>query len=65
MEMDPHIHSGAPVLRGTRLPVSAIIGNFEYGASIPEISEWFDVPRDQVRAILSYFEEHYIAGVVR
>ncbi|MBV9034383.1 MAG: DUF433 domain-containing protein [Acidobacteriaceae bacterium] len=53
VEVDPEIQSGAPVLRGTRLPVSAIIGNFEYGATVPEISQWFDVPQEQVQAMLT------------
>ena len=65
IEIDPQIQSGAPVLRGTRLPVSAIIGNFEYGANVPDISQWFDAPEDQVQAIFFYFESHQIAGIVR
>src|SRR4051794_30448367 len=28
------VHSGAPVLRGTRMPVNAIVENFEYGVSV-------------------------------
>ena len=34
------------------MPVSAIIGNFEYSATVPEVSQWFGVPQDQVQAIL-------------
>ena len=29
-EVNPRVLSGAPVLRGTRMPVSAIIDNFDY-----------------------------------
>ncbi len=65
LEVNPQIQIGVPVLRGTRLPASAVIGNFEYGATIPEISQWFDVSQDQVQAILSYFESQQVAGTVR
>jgi uncharacterized protein (DUF433 family) len=32
--------SGAWILRGTRMPVSAIFENLEAGANIDEIMEW-------------------------
>lgn len=65
VEVDPKIQSGAPVLRGTRMPVDAIVDNFDYGVSVPEISELFEVSQDQIRAILSYAESHRIAHPVR
>jgi len=41
---------GAWVLRGTRMPVSAIFENLEAGANIDDIIEWFDgLDRAQVR----------------
>jgi uncharacterized protein (DUF433 family) len=54
VEVKSAVHSGAPVLRGTRLPVSAIVDNFDYGVSAAEIAEQFEVPRDSVEAILAY-----------
>ena len=39
VETNPRVQSGVPVLRGTRLPVSAIIENFDHGMSALEISE--------------------------
>ena len=41
-------------MRGTRLPVSAIVDNFKYGLSVAEIAEQFEVPPDSVEAILAY-----------
>jgi uncharacterized protein (DUF433 family) len=61
VEVNPKVQSGAPVLRGTRLPVSAIIDNFDHGLSAAEISEQFEVPQNQVQAILSYANGHRIA----
>jgi uncharacterized protein (DUF433 family) len=65
VEVDPEIQSGAPVLRGTRVPVSAIVDNAEYGLSACEISEQFVVSEAQVRAILTYANGHRIAHPVR
>jgi uncharacterized protein (DUF433 family) len=65
VEVDPEIQSGAPVLTGTRLPVSAIVDNAEYGVSIGEISEQFEVSQAQVEAILAYAKGHRIADIVR
>jgi uncharacterized protein (DUF433 family) len=47
VESVPGKVSGAWVLKGTRMPVSAIFENLEGGANIDDIMEWFDglVPR--------------------
>lgn len=65
VEVDPQIQGGAPVLRGTRLPASAIVDNAEYGLSVPEISQQFEVSQAQVREILTYANGHRIADIVR
>lgn len=64
VESKPEIQSGAPVLSGTRMPVSAIIDNFDYGVSITEISEQFEVPQEYVQAILTYARSHRVAHPV-
>ena len=47
--------SGARVLKGTRMPVSAIFENVEAGASIDDIGEWFEgLNRDQVKAVIEF-----------
>jgi uncharacterized protein (DUF433 family) len=61
VEVKPGVQSGAPVLRGTRMPVSAIVDNFDYGVSVAEIAEQFDVPPDRVEAILTYARSHRVA----
>jgi uncharacterized protein (DUF433 family) len=58
IEVKPEVQSGVPVLRGTRLPVSAIIDNFDYGVSVPEIAEQFEIPRCSVEAILAHVKNH-------
>jgi uncharacterized protein (DUF433 family) len=64
VEVIPGVLSGAPVLRGTRMPVSAIIDTFDYGVSVAEISEQFQVPEDRIQAILSYAKSHRVAHLV-
>lgn len=55
VESVPGKVSGAWVLKGTRMPVSAIFENLEAGANIDDIMEWFDsLSRDQVRAVIEF-----------
>lgn len=65
VETKPDVQSGAPVLRATRMPVNAIVDNFDYGLSATEIAQQFDVPVEQVREILSYAKSHRVAHPVR
>jgi uncharacterized protein (DUF433 family) len=64
VEVNPRVQNGPPVLRGTRLPVSAIVDNFDYGLSVAEIAEQFEVPPDSVEAILAYAKCHRVAHPV-
>jgi uncharacterized protein (DUF433 family) len=53
VESVPGRLSGAWVLKGTRMPVSAIFENLEAGANIDDIMEWFDgLNLEQVRAVI-------------
>jgi uncharacterized protein (DUF433 family) len=55
VESIPGKVSGAWVLRGTRMPVSAIFENIEAGANIDDIMEWFDgLDREQVKALIEF-----------
>ena len=55
VESIPGKMSGAWVLKGTRMPVSAIFENLEAGANIDDIVEWFDgLDRDQVKAVIAF-----------
>ena len=47
--------SGAWVLKGTRMPISAIFENLEAGASLDNIMEWYDgLDREQVKAVIEF-----------
>jgi uncharacterized protein (DUF433 family) len=54
VESVPGKLSGAWVLRDTRMPISAIFENLEYGATIEEIIENYNVTREQIQAVLEF-----------
>ena len=55
VESVPGKVSGAWVLKGTRMPASAIFENLEAGASIDDIMKWYDgLVRDQVKAVIDF-----------
>ena len=43
------------------MPVGAIVDNFDYGVSVAEIAEQFEVPAERVEAILTYAKSHRVA----
>jgi uncharacterized protein (DUF433 family) len=65
VEIKLGVQSGAPVLRGTRMPVNAILDNFDYGVSVAEIAEQFEVPPDHIETIVAYAQSHRVAHPVR
>jgi len=55
VESVPGKVSGAWVLRGTRMPVSAIFENIAAGASIDDLMQWFDgLDREQVKSVVEF-----------
>jgi len=65
VETRPDVQSGAYVLRGTRMPADAIVDNFDYGVSVTEIADQFELPIEQVQVVLDYAAGHRIARRVR
>lgn len=57
VEAVPGRLSGVPVLRNTRLPVDAILNNFDDGLGPEQIAAMFEVPVEAVRAILAFWEK--------
>jgi uncharacterized protein (DUF433 family) len=55
VECIPGKVSGAWVLKGTRMPVSAIFENLAAGANIDDIMAWFDgLEREKVKAVIEF-----------
>lgn len=54
VESVPGKVSGAWVLRDTRMPISIIFENLEYGASVEDIIENYHVTREQIQTVLEF-----------
>ena len=54
VESVPGRVSGAWVLRDTRMPISVIFENLEYGASIEELIANYQVTLEQIQAVLDF-----------
>ena len=52
--VDESVRFGRPVIKGTRVPVSVIVGQAAAGMSHREIAEEYGVATDDVRAALEY-----------
>ena len=67
--LDPKVCHGKPVIRGTRMPVSLIVGSLAGGMSFEEVEREFSLTRIQIRAALKFAgelvdqEEHHPLGV--
>lgn len=55
--IDPKICHGKPVIRGTRLPVTVIVGSLAGGMSFEEIQKEYDITGDDIRAALRFVGE--------
>jgi uncharacterized protein (DUF433 family) len=55
VESVPGKMSGAWVLRGTRMPVSAIFENIAAGANIDDLMDWFDgLDRQKLKEVIEF-----------
>jgi uncharacterized protein (DUF433 family) len=54
IEIDPQIHHGMPLIRGTRVPVVSILGEIAEGMSREEIARQYRVTVDDVAAAIAY-----------
>lgn len=52
--VDPRICHGKPVVRGTRVPVSVIVGGLAAGMSFELVSKEYDLTQDDIRAALEF-----------
>ncbi len=54
---DPAVHHGKPVVRGTRLPVTVVVGSLAGGMSFAEVQREYDITADDIRAALRFVTE--------
>ncbi|MBI1903042.1 MAG: DUF433 domain-containing protein [Planctomycetia bacterium] len=52
--VDPAVRFGKPVIQGTRVPVSVLVGQAAAGLSHEKIAEEYGIQIEDVRAALEY-----------
>lgn len=52
--IDPAICHGRPIIKGTRLPVSLIVGSLAGGMSFAEVEKEYGLSSDDIRAALHF-----------
>ena len=52
--VDPQVRFGKPVIEGTRVPVSVVVGAVAAGDSWNEIAQEYGITEDDIRAALAY-----------
>ena len=52
--VDPKIHHGVPVITGTRVPVSIIVGSLAGGMTQEEVTLNYCVTKEQIEAALAF-----------
>lgn len=57
ISIDPHIHHGSPIITGTRVPISIVIGSLAGGMSKEDVCREYDLSKDAVESALAYAAE--------
>ena len=55
--IDADVQHGKPVIRGTRVPITRIVGGLAGGMTQDEIMRDYDVTEEDIKAALSYANE--------
>ena len=55
--LDPNICHGKPVIRGTRVPVTVVVGSLAGGMTFEEIQREYDLTLEDIRAALKFVGE--------
>jgi uncharacterized protein (DUF433 family) len=55
--IDPAVCHGKPVIRGTRLPVTLVVGSLAGGMTFEEVQREYDVSAEDIRAALRFVGE--------
>jgi len=55
--IDPNICHGKPVIRGTRMPVSLVVGSLAGGMDFAEVEREYGLTRAHIRAALKFAGE--------
>ena len=57
IEINPRVHHGQPVIKGTRVPITRILAEVAAGTSFENIQQQYDVAPEDIRAAVSFANE--------
>jgi uncharacterized protein (DUF433 family) len=57
ISIDPAICHGKPVIRGTRMPVTVVVGSLAGGMTFEEVQREYDLTPEDIRAALKFVGE--------
>ncbi|MFI5378621.1 MAG: DUF433 domain-containing protein [Tepidisphaerales bacterium] len=57
IEINPDVHFGKPIIRGTRVPVTRILGEVAAGTPWSQIQAQYDVTADDIQAAVAFANE--------
>lgn len=52
--VDPNVHHGKPVIKGTRVPVHVLVGSVAGGMTLEQVANEYGVQVEPVKAALEY-----------
>jgi len=55
--LDPAVSHGKPVIRGTRVPITVVVGSLAGGMTFEEVQREYDVTGEDIRAALRFVGE--------
>lgn len=55
--IDPAICHGKPVIRGTRMPVTLVVGSLAGGMTFEQVQDEYDLTPEDIRAALKFVGE--------
>ena len=55
--LDPAVSHGKPVIRGTRVPITVVVGSLAGGMTFEEVQREYNVTAEDIRAALRFVGE--------
>jgi uncharacterized protein (DUF433 family) len=52
--VDPEVHHGSPVVKGTRVPIEIVLGQLAAGRTVDEIAIDYRIEREDVLAAIRF-----------
>ncbi|HSP56419.1 MAG TPA: DUF433 domain-containing protein [Dehalococcoidia bacterium] len=63
--VDPDVHFGKAVIKGTRVPIEVILEQLALGGSVADVADEYGVSIDDVLAVLKYAHDVIASEEVR